>query len=385
MVSWTRFSTELGLVTSVGMTIALPPFSMMVSATDSIFCASRAARTTMAPASAKMWLVVAPIPRLAPVMMATFPRNNALNPTGDGNGYSCVSCNTNLINPITRVGFSLIACFLSIKIWKRIMDTPSLASVRLRMIRVDNHSHIIHATIQEMVAAAKANNLTEYSITEHVSQFRELRDSAGFGSVHDKGRMFESLKEYRDEFGKIGAESLGIRIYMGLEVDYSPRYELKVGDFVNQEEWNILLCSVHEFEDGKDIETTGRDIVDRLVAYARWYDYFRLEQMALESEFVPFSVLSHPVRVSRAVKLVPPEIDDLLMDLATTARRRNRALELNGNDIDYAPGLVRKLALACSKASCRVSLGSDAHYPKDVFQNMDVAMDLVRKFKLQLL
>jgi len=317
--------------------------------------------------------------------MATFPRNNALNPTGDGNGYSCVSCNTNLINPITRVGFSLIAYFLSIKIWKRIMDSPSLASVRLRMIRVDNHSHIIHATIQEMVAAAKANNLTEYSITEHVSQFRGLRDSVGFGSVHDKGRMFESLNEYRDEFGKVGKESLQMKINRGLEVDYSPRYEVEVGDFVNQEEWNILLCSVHEFEDGKDIETTGRDIVDRLVAYARWYDYFRLEQMALESDFVPFKVLSHPVRVSRAVKLVPPEIDDLLMDLATTARRRNRALELNGNDIDYAPGLVRKLALACSKASCRVSLGSDAHYPKDVFQNMDVAMDLVRKFKLQLL
>jgi len=253
------------------------------------------------------------------------------------------------------------------------------------MIRVDNHSHIIHSTIQEMAAAAKANNLTEYSITEHVSQFRELRSSVGFGSVHDKGRMFESLNEYRDEFGKIGGESLGMKINQGLEVDYSPRYEVKVGDFVSQEDWGILLCSIHEFEDGKDIERTGREIVDRLVAYARWYDYFRLEQMALESDFVPFGVLSHPVRMSRVVKLVPPEIDDLLLDLATTAARREKALELNGSDIGYAPELVRRLALACGKASCRVSLGSDAHYPKDVFQNMDVAMDLVHEFKLQLM
>jgi len=30
-----------------------------------------------------------------------------------------------------------------------------------------------------------------------------------------------------------------------------------------------------------------------------------------------------------------------------------------------------------------VSLGSDAHYPKDVFRNMDVAMDLVHEFKLK--
>jgi HisJ family histidinol phosphate phosphatase len=251
------------------------------------------------------------------------------------------------------------------------------------MTRVDNHSHIIHAGILEMVAAAKANDVKEYSITEHVSQFTELRDTVEFGSVHDTGRMFESLNEYRDEFEKIKSESVAMKINRGLEVDFSPRYELKVGDFVNQQDWDILLCSVHEFENGKDIETTGKEIIDRLAAYARWYDYFRLEQLALESDFVPFNILSHPVRMSRAVKLVPPEIDDLLMDLATTARRRDKALELNGNDIDYAPELVRKLALACGEAGCRVSLGSDAHYPRDVFRNMDVAMGLVVEFKLK--
>jgi HisJ family histidinol phosphate phosphatase len=261
-----------------------------------------------------------------------------------------------------------------------------LDSVGNRMIRVDNHSHIIHAGILEMVAAAKANDVREYSVTEHVSQFRELRGSVGFGSVHDTGRMFESLNEYREEFIKIKGESGTMKINRGLEVDFSPRYESKVGDFVNQEEWDILLCSVHEFEDGNDIERTGREIVDKLTAYTRWYDYFRLEQLALESDFVPFNVLSHPVRMSRAaVKHVPPEIDDLLMDLATTARRREKALELNGNDIDYAPELVRKLALACGKADCKVSLGSDAHYPNDVFHNMDVALDLVSKFNLKLL
>jgi HisJ family histidinol phosphate phosphatase len=235
-----------------------------------------------------------------------------------------------------------------------------------------------------MVAAAKANNVGEYSVTEHVSQFRELRESVGFGSVHEKGRMFESLREYREEFGKIEGQSVGMRVGRGLEVDFSPRYEARVGEFVNQEEWDILLCSVHEFEDGKDIERSGRGIVDRLVVFARWYDYFRLEQMALESDSVPFNVLSHPVRMARVVKLVPPEMDDLLLDLGTTARRRGKALELNGNDIDYAPGLVRRLASACGKAGCRVSLGSDAHYPKDVFRNMDVAMGLVDEFKLKL-
>jgi histidinol phosphatase-like PHP family hydrolase len=88
--------------------------------------------------------------------------------------------------------------------------------------------------------------------------------------------------------------------------------------------------------------------------------------------------------MSRSNKAIPPELDDLLLDLARTARRRNKALELNGRDIDYAEELVRRLAAACSKACCRVSLGSDAHHPNEVFRNMEIAMALVREFNLEL-
>ena len=75
---------------------------------------------------------------------------------------------------------------------------------------------------------------------------------------------------------------------------------------------------------------------------------------------------------------------NLFLDLAKLARRRNKALELNGNDLDYAPGLVRRLAKACSRAGCGVSLGSDAHYPRDVFRNVAYAMVLAEEFKLQI-
>ena len=251
------------------------------------------------------------------------------------------------------------------------------------MIPVDNHSHILHAGIVEMVAAAKANKVREYSITEHVSQFREPRETIGFGSVHSTGRIFKSLKEYSDEFRKADEQVPGVKVNRGLEVDFSPGYETRVGDFVNQDEWDILLCSVHEFEDGSDIERNVRRMVDPTLAHERWRDYLRLQQLALESNFVPFKVLAHPLRMSRSTKQVLPELDDLLLALARTARRRNKALELNGNDIDYAPELVRRLAIACSKAGCRVSLGSDAHYPRDVFRNMGIAMGLVDEFKLE--
>jgi hypothetical protein len=70
------------------------------------------------------------------------------------------------------------------------------------MTLADNHNHILLAKITEMLAAAKANMIGEFSITEHVSQFRELRESIRFGSVHPNGRIFDGVKEYNRNSGK---------------------------------------------------------------------------------------------------------------------------------------------------------------------------------------
>src|SRR5207244_12426848 len=111
----------------------------------------------------------------------------------------------------------------------------------------EDHQSIICAKINEMRASAKANKLSEFSITEHVSQFRKPRESIRFGAVHPSGRIFESLKEFKNEFSTVDQNTdSGMRIKCGLEVDFSPRFETKVGDFVNQEEWDIILSSVNE-------------------------------------------------------------------------------------------------------------------------------------------
>ena len=268
----------------------------------------------------------------------------------------------------------------------RTLNRRAFASTipHFNMTLVDNHNHILLARISEMLTAANTIRISEFSITEHVSQFRELRESIEFGSVHPSGRIFDGVKEYNEEFRRIDrAAYSGMKINRGLEVDFSPCFEKKIGDFVNQEEWDILLCSVHEFEDGRDVEKSVRRTLGPATANEKWTEYLRLEQAARESDFVPFKVLSHPVRISRATQVVPFDLDDQLLDLATMARRRDKALELDGRDIDYAPDLVRRLASACSKSGCRVSLGSDSHRPSEVFRNMGKAMTLVKEFNLE--
>ena len=248
--------------------------------------------------------------------------------------------------------------------------------------RVDNHSHILLADIKEMVASAQRKEIAEFSITEHVSQFRELRETVKFGSTHNTGRIFESLKEYETEFDKIQNLREATRVHRGLEVDFSPRFESKVDEFVKRAHWDILLLSVHEFENMRDIEKEAVAGAKH-APYSRWREYFELEKTALENDSLPFHVLAHPVRMSRGLDPHPADVDDLLLELATVAQEEGKALELNGKDIEYVPELVRRLAAACAKAGCKVSLGSDAHHPSEVFQNLDTAQKLVNELKLE--
>src|SRR5437016_14611565 len=138
----------------------------------------------------------------------------------------------------------------------------------------EKHNHILLAEITEMLAAAKANNVSEFSITEHVSQFREPRESMRFGSIHPSGRIFESLKEYNDEFRKADRLAYaGMKIKRGLEVDLSLRFETRLGDIVNQEAWVIRLCSVHEFADVRAIHKSLRITVDTSSASSHLLEY----------------------------------------------------------------------------------------------------------------
>jgi hypothetical protein len=60
-----------------------------------------------------------------------------------------------------------------------------------------------------------------------------------------------------------------------LEVDFSARFKTKVAESVNGAEWDILLFSVHEFENAKDIERA----VERTSIYAPYSPWARLSQI----------------------------------------------------------------------------------------------------------
>jgi HisJ family histidinol phosphate phosphatase len=254
--------------------------------------------------------------------------------------------------------------------------------LRGNRIESDNHSHILAASIESMTTAAKKKGLEQFSITEHISQFKGARESIEFSSFHTKGRVFHSLDEYRSEFEKV-KPAPDFRLKMGLEVDFISRFQKQIGDFVNQRSWDILLCSVHELSDRKDIEANINS--DPRSTERRWREYVEIEIEALESDYIPFDVLTHPVRLFGGIGDFPrDEIGGLLSDLARSARRHSKALELNGKDLEINERLVEQLARAAAKEGCQVSFGSDAHLPTQIMENSPQAANLIERFGLEL-
>jgi histidinol-phosphatase (PHP family) len=250
-------------------------------------------------------------------------------------------------------------------------------------LHYDNHSHIILASIESMVAAAKKTQISRYSVTEHISQFSFARRSIKFGSVHESGRMFSSFDEYLNEFEKV-RDADGIQVRKGLEVDYIREFKTEIGAAVSKEKWDVLLCSVHELPGGIDLEDK-RLPQDRKSAEERWRAYIEVQKEAVRSDFIPFDILTHPERLAVGTPHAPDDLEELMVELAKVAKEHGKALELNGADLSRSPHLVRKVASACQRAKCRVSYGSDSHYPDQVSRNYDLASRLIEEHDLEVI
>ncbi|MFL5665214.1 MAG: hypothetical protein ACJ8BW_28300, partial [Ktedonobacteraceae bacterium] len=92
-----------------------------------------------------------------------------------------------------------------------------------------------------------------------------------------------------------------------------------------------------------------------------------------------FSLVSHPVRMRTANPHIPHSLDQELEQLAAEAARCNVALEINGYDVQNYPNLVRRLARACALHKTPVSVGSDAHNPRQIALTHSHAESILRE------
>ncbi len=248
----------------------------------------------------------------------------------------------------------------------------------------DNHTHILFDPLEQMIEGAAQRGIKSISITEHISQIKEIRGSVNFRSTHSSGRIFQNLDEYLQEFSSLqkyidSKSSANVR--KGLEVDYIPGYEKEISRFVNSYRWDIILRSVHELSDGSDVEAKF-DPQSSSMRAGRWTEYIGTEIALVKESEIRFDVLTHPIRMLVGTPVTEEELLELLQELAEACRTEKRAIELNGKDLTTHPRHVAVLAKACSQAGCSISFGSDAHHSNEIARGYERARELAESFNL---
>jgi histidinol-phosphatase (PHP family) len=238
-------------------------------------------------------------------------------------------------------------------------------------IDTDFHSHVAKSSAYEMIQSAQKKGIHVLGLSEHVFQMNEARPL--LQHLPQEGPML-TFPTYAEQV-HAAAQDLQFDARLGVEVDFIPGKNEQIQSFVQAHHlWDFLIGSVHEIN-GEVFEVNRK--LSREEGEALWLHYFELLRGAVNSGY--FSFVSHPVRMRVQNPHLPPTFDDQLEQLAADATRCNTALELNGLDVLTYPSLVRRLARACVLHRTPVSVGSDAHYPRQVAQAHQQTEALMRE------
>ena len=250
----------------------------------------------------------------------------------------------------------------------QLYSNEELAS--LMTIDTDLHSHVCPSSARQMIQAAQQQGLRVLGLTEHVFQMKEARPALKHMALEGPLLTFDT---YIAEVLAAASQS-NIDVRLGLEVDFVPGKNELIQSSLQGYGWDLLIGSVHEI-DGVQVEANRNWSKEE--GEALWLRYFELLRGTVKSGH--FSLVSHPVRLRVNNPHLPPTFDDELEHLVAEAARKDVALEINGFDVLHSPGLVRQLAKACALHRTPMSVGSDAHLPKEVARAHQQTQDILRE------
>jgi len=231
----------------------------------------------------------------------------------------------------------------------------------------DYHVHSNYSDgdfLSRMVSAAADAGLDGVGIADHcnVSRRRPLRREKrllGFTLDATYDRRREAIRELR--------ERVDPAVYDAVEMDYDPRDEARVREFLDRAGFDYAVGSVHHVGD-TNVQSAG-EWADRPEAERRAVveEYFDALVSLVESEL--FDVLAHPDVFERTGHLRGFATDEQYRRVAAALADSRTVPEINAGRVldDYGafhptPGFLDAL----EREGVGVTVGSDAHAPDEI-------------------
>jgi histidinol-phosphatase (PHP family) len=221
--------------------------------------------------------------------------------------------------------------------------------------------------VERFVEVAAELGIDEIGFTEHVYYFEETRSL--WSVPYHVERCHHSLEPYVEAV--VEAKRQGMRVKLGLEVDYVPGREEATKEILEPYPWDYLIGSIHFIgEDGIDGEPS---LVERVGVEEAWRRYY--ESLGLAARSGLFDTLAHP----DLVKMYGPEIP---WDWEGVAKSLDGVcLEVSSAGLHKPHGQLYPNSAMLAEAKERgvaITLASDAHEPPHVGRDLDRAIEHAR-------
>lgn len=237
--------------------------------------------------------------------------------------------------------------------------------------------------IHQYLEVAKNRNITELGFSEHGYRFQQSK--AILFNPWIEERQTEDVEEYVTLILK--AKKLGLPVKLGIELDYIPNKEKEIEAFLKNYPWDYVIGSVHWIKDwGFDLQEMKENWDNKSIINV-YQNYFNIIENLLASK--QFDILGH-VDVIKVFGHKPEAHEDEVLfkmydQLVKHIKKSNITVEVNTaglrkpvHELYPAPQLMKRL----TENNIPLILNSDAHQPKHVGEDYDIAIDYLKEYKV---
>ncbi len=241
---------------------------------------------------------------------------------------------------------------------------------------IDYHIHTLlcnHAKegMDKYIKKAISLNLKEICFLDHLT----FSDSGKALSMNTKEvpMYFYAVKYFADKYKK------KIKIKAGLEIDFNIKHVNLIEKIVNTYNFDVIGSSVH-FLDGINIvsrkyaKSACKFDVDTL-----YYKYYHQLEKMLSFDY--FDLICHFDVVKKFNQYPSISFKKQINNILEKVALKNIALEVNTSGIHHPVSSIYpdiEIIKECKKKKIWLCIGSDAHHPKIVGQNFDLAKKLIQ-------
>ncbi len=241
---------------------------------------------------------------------------------------------------------------------------------------IDYHAHSRlcrhgEGEIYEYVETAIARGLSEIGFAEHIP-IPGLDDPTGRMDIEEWDLYVNDIFRAREKYPEI-------TIRFGVEADYLPPFLDHVTKLVGGYPFDFVIGSVH-FVDGWDFSNPAlRHHLDEFGVDRLYRRYYELIVEAADAGL--FDVIGHLDLPKKTGVRPGIDISQYVEEALQAVKRNDLALDVNTSGLRKEPKEIYPAEEILQRAfalQIPVSLGSDAHKPREIAAGFDVTIDMLQ-------